>query len=106
MAGAVDGATDIHPRYVLTSFDSSVHLTEEKATHEVMSRVAKVVQYTNSTVVLRESLIDQRGIDEPWWKPVGLGSVIGILLAIGWIFVWEDSQAYQRPRQQIGPVNQ
>lgn len=65
-----------------------------------------MVKHTNSTAELREISIDQRGIDEPWWKSVVLGSVIGILLAIGWLYIWEYAQADQQHRQQIGPVNQ
>ena len=95
-----------NPPYVLTSFDSGFHLTEEKATHQVMSRGDNMVEYTNNTAVLRELLIDQRRIDEPWWKAVVLGSVIGILLAIAGVYVWEDAQAYQRHRQQIAALNQ
>ena len=94
------------PTYILTSLDSGFHSTVEKATNAVESQVATMVRYTNGTAVLRELSIDQRGNDEPWWKAVVLGSVIGILLAIGGIYVWEDAQAYQRHRQQISPVNQ
>ena len=95
-----------NPTYILTSLDSGFHSTVEKATNAVESRVATMVRYTNGTAVLRELSIDQRGNDKPWWKAVVLGSVIGILLAIGGIYVWEDAQAYQRHRQQISSVNQ
>ena len=95
-----------NPTYILTSLDSGFHSTVERATNAVESQVATMVRYTNGTAVLRELSIDQRGNDEPWWKAVVLGSVIGILLAIGGIYVWEDAQAYQRHRQQISPVNQ
>lgn len=95
-----------NPTYVLTSLDSGFHSTVQKATNAVESQVATMVRYTNGTAVLRELSIDQRGNDEPWWKAVVLGSVIGILLAIGGIYVCEDARAYQRHRQQISPVNQ
>ena len=96
-------STDEHPPTVLISLNSGFHPTVEQSTAVVESSVTKLVAYTTTPAVTRELLIDQRGISEPWWKTVVFMSVIGVLLAIGGIYLWEDAQAYRRHRNQLAP---
>ncbi len=87
------------------SLDSGSDPTEEGAVKSVTSSIARIVSYTNTPVAIQQITIDRNTTDEPWWKPVVLGSVIGTLLVIGGIYVWEDARSYQRHRQQVGAAD-
>ena len=76
--------------------------TEEMAVESVTSTVAKLAAYTDSLVVINELSIDQNATGQPWWKAVVFGSVVGVLLAMGWAYVWEDARGHRNRRQTGG----
>lgn len=79
-----------------------VQTTEKAATENVTSKLDQFLAYTN--VQIRSEVVVERNTSrEPWWKGVVLGSIIGALLVIVGIYIWEDVRAYRRDRQEAGP---
>jgi uncharacterized protein involved in exopolysaccharide biosynthesis len=76
----------------------------EAAVAHIRTTVAKLASLSDSPVFIRDLSIDRNTTGEPRWKAVVLGSIIGALLVIGGVFVWEDARAYQR-RLQVGSTN-
>ena len=74
--------------------------TKEAALESVRSMVVQVISYTDAPVEVKDLSIDRHEMGEAWWKAIVLGSLVGIALAIGAIYVWDDASAYQRHRQQ------
>jgi hypothetical protein len=60
-----------------------------------------LVSATHTPWVVNDLSIEPKFTDEPRWKAGVFGSIVGILLVIGGVHVWEDAQARLK-RQQTG----
>ena len=74
--------------------------TKEAALESARSMVIQLVSYTDAPVQVKDLSIDRHESGKAWWKHIIFGSVAGIALAVGAIYVWEDASAYQRHRRQ------
>ena len=74
--------------------------SEEAAIATGRAMVAAMANYTNAPVVTEDFFVSHRPNLHGWWKDIILGSIFGTLLAIGWIYVWEDTKSYLRHTQQ------
>ena len=91
---------DQNPPAVLASLTSDTLASEEAAVDSARSMFVRMAGYTNAPVEPRNMTVYYEGLGTKWWQNAIFGSVVGILLAIGGIYVWEDASAYQRHRQQ------
>ena len=88
------------PREVLVSVQTGGRSDAKEAIDSAGSMIRQIVSYSGSPVVIREIVIDRNMDGSGWWESALLGAVIGMLLAIGAIYVWEDTSAYQSYWQQ------
>ena len=65
------------------------------------SMIRKIGQHTESPVSIGELRVDRNVERGGWWKPPILGTVLGLLLAIGGIYVLEDALSYNRDRLKV-----
>lgn len=72
--------------------------TERAAVEHLATLANKLEKQTGSRVVIGDVLMERR-YETVWWQPTVLGSVIGALLAIAAIILWQDTQTYARHRQ-------
>ena len=87
----------LSPPGVYLTIDSGPWSKEYAAMLSVSSMVRLVADYTEAPVSFRDLTVDRKtAAGPPWWKAVVLGGVLGTLLAVGSIYVWEDAKAYQR----------
>ncbi len=101
MVAIVDPRPPYHkPPAVLASITSDTLASEEAAVDSARSMFVRMAGYTNAPVEARDMVVYYADIGTKWWKYVIFGSVVGIALAIGVIYVCEDASAYQRHRQQ------
>ena len=101
MVAIVDPQPPYHkPPAVLASITSDTLASEKAAVDSARSMFVQMAGYTDAPVEAREMVVYYADVGTEWWKRVILGSVVGILLTIGLIYVWEDASEYQRHRQQ------
>ena len=99
MVAIVDPRPPYHkPPAVLASIISDTLASEEAAVDSARSMFVQMAGYTNAPVEAGDMVVYYADLGTEWWKRVILGSVVGILLTIGVIYVWEDASAYQRHR--------
>ena len=83
---------------VMITIASDNQSTSEAAIAQVQSAIGRIVDYTNDPVSVPSLELESK-IAHAWWKSVVVGSVLGGLVVIGGIYVWEDALAYYRSRQ-------
>ena len=88
------------PPAVVASITSGPLDSVEAAVDDARAMVFRVASYTNALVVTRNLVVELQEPETDWWKDIILGSVVGLLLAIGGIYVWEDACDYQRQRER------
>ncbi len=85
---------------VLVTIESGLAPTQGEAQAAINTKFSKLSEYSGNPVVLREIVIQEDYQDNwAWWKGVTFGAVIGLLAAIGMIYVWTDIQTYVRREQ-------
>ena len=89
---------------VMVTIASDKQSTSEAAIAQVQSAIDRITDYANTPVSVPSLELESK-LANAWWKPIVLGSVLGGLLMIGGIYVWEDALAYHRSRQLTGPLN-
>ena len=92
------------PPKLKIAMESRGHATGQVAIERLRSAVSNLATATGTPVALRDLSIEQENTDEPWWKAVVLGSVLGTLMVIGGVYVLEDARKYLS-RQKIGATN-
>ena len=88
------------PPGVYLTIDSGPMSKEYKAVLSAASDLRLVADYSEAPVSLRNLTVDRKTAGSPWWKAVVFGGILGTLLAIGIIYVWEDAKAYKRQTRQ------
>ena len=99
---AIEGPSFLEepPPVVLVSVQTGGLSDEKQAIDSIGLMISQIDTYSDAPVMIRELAID-RNVDEGGWRKAAmLGAVIGMLFAIGAIYVWEDATAYQHHRQQ------
>ena len=91
------------PPAVVFEVDSGKRSTEDAAVADVATTVGLIVGYSAAPVVVQHVSIDPTGSGSIWWKDVVMGSAIGVLLAIGVAYLWEDAKSFQQRRERLGP---
>ena len=69
---------------------------QTRHTVESGQTVTSIAKHTDNPVMLRSLYVDQKSASEPLWKAMVLGSVIGALLVVCGIYVWEDARSYRQ----------
>ncbi len=96
--GLVQRAT---PPVVMATLTSSIEPSRQLAIDDVQSQMRRIAAFGPTLVASHGIIIDEKpqGVWQ-WWKAVVLGSVLGGLLAVGCIYVWEDAKEYRRQAHQ------
>ena len=82
------------------TIESGIRPTQEEATAVINTKLYQLSEYSGRPLELREIVIHESAHGTwAWWKGITLGAVIGVLAAIGIIYVWTDVQAYSRREQ-------
>ena len=88
------------PPEALVTIESGIKPTQEEATAVINTKLYRLSEFNERPLELREIVIHESALGNwAWWKGITLGAVIGILAAIGIIYVWTDVQAYSRREQ-------
>lgn len=82
------------PPVVLVSVETGQETTAKEAIDSAGSAIREIGIYTGAPVAIRDLVIDRTVDGSGWWKAVVLGAVIGILMAIGAAYVWDDAHLY------------
>ena len=86
----------LSPPRVYMTIDSGTWSKEYAAMVSAASNVSLVADYSDAPVSFLDLTVDRKTAGSPWWKAVVFGGVLGTLLAVGSIYVWEDAKAYRR----------
>ena len=88
---------DGRPPQTLIPIESGPTATQEEAEAVIKAKVSKLSEYIGNSVK-RPDIEVQENTQGTWalWKGTTLGAVIGLLAAIGFIYVWTDAQAYRK----------
>lgn len=77
---------------ISVTIDSKSNPTVEAAAAGIASRVALIADYTKLPVSVRRGDIRRTPAGSPWWKSIILSSTIATLLAVGVIYIFEDTR--------------
>lgn len=94
------GAPRHNPPPILLTTETGGKSAAEEAIDSAVYIIRRLGTHADTPVIVPDLVIDRTMSREAWWKAAVLGSVVGFLLAIGAIYVWEDASAYQRHRRQ------
>ena len=83
-------------------FSSDLWPTQEAAVADIAISVGRIVDYSEAPVQVQDVRLYRRAAGAPLWKAAVLGSVIGSLLVIGWIYIWEDRRAFFQHLRRMG----
>ena len=88
---------DSRPPQALISIESGPTATQEEAEAVLKAKVSKLSEYIGNPAE-RPDIEVQENSQGTWalWKGTTLGAVIGLLAAIGFIYVWTDAQSYRK----------
>ena len=86
------------PLVVYVSVETGQLATAKEAIDSAGSAIREIGSYTGAPVAIRGLVVDRTVDGSGWWRAVVLGAVIGILMAIGAVYVWEDTHLYYRRR--------
>ncbi len=91
-----------YPRPVMATLTSSTESSRQLAAANIESQMMRIAAFGPAWVTSQGIIIDEvpQGV-WVWWKALVLGSVVGGLLAVGCIYVWEDGKEY-RHRARLG----
>ena len=85
------------PREALVTIELGPKPTQEEAKAVINAKISQLSEYSGNPVERREIVIHENTLGPwAWWKGITLGAVIGVLAAIGMIYVWTDVQACSR----------
>ena len=88
------------PPEALVTIELGPKPTQEEAKAVINAKISQLSEYSGNPVERREIIIHEDAHGTwAWWKGTTLGAVIGVLAAIGMIYVWTDVQAYSRREQ-------
>lgn len=90
---------------VSVNLSTSAWPTEQAAVADIAIKVGRIVGYSEAPVIVRQVKLvnlDKSKSGVTWWKAVVLGSFIGSLLVMGWLYIWEDARAFHQHRRQMG----
>ena len=88
------------PPEAQVTIESGPKPTQDEATAVIKTKLSKLSEYSGNPVELRKIVILESAPGTwAWWKGTTMGAVIGLLAAIGIIYVWTDVQAYSRRDQ-------
>ena len=85
---------------VMVTVASDKQSTSEAAIAQVQSAIGLIIKYTDAPVSVPSLELESK-ITNAWWKSMVIASVLGGLLVVGGIYIWEDALAYHRSRQPI-----
>ena len=84
---------------VMVTIASDKQSTSEAAIAQVQSEISRIIDYTNAPVSVPSLELESK-LTNAWWKSIVIGSVLGGLLLVGGIYIWEDALAYHRRRPE------
>jgi hypothetical protein len=87
------------PPTVILSKITGRQATKEGAVEWARKAAIRLARDTDSPVIVQDLSIVRKITDEPRWKAGVLGFLIGTLLVIGGVYVWEDTREYLRRQQ-------
>ena len=91
---------DSSPPQPLVTIGSGPKPTQEEAETVIKAKVSALSEYRGIIVEPRGLVIQENSQGTwAWWKGITLGGVIGLLAAIGMIYIWTDVQAFQKREQ-------
>ncbi len=95
------GVSHPYPPPVFATLISSTESNRQLAVADIQTQIRRITAYGHILVTSHGIIVDEipQG-DANWWKAVVLGSVLGGLLAVGCIYVWEDAKEYRRQARQ------
>lgn len=91
---------DTGPPQARVTIKSGLSPTQEEAGADIRTKLSQLSEYSGIQVE-RPEIVIQGIYQGTWalWKGIIMGAVIGLLAAIGMIYVWTDVQAYSRREQ-------
>ena len=72
----------------------------KETVESIFNDIGRIQGYTDREIFIGGISLEGR-YRPPLWQPIVLGSIFGGLLALGAAWVWDDTRAYLRHRQQV-----
>lgn len=89
------------PPPVMVTLTSSTESSRRLAVADIESQMRRIVDFGATSLTSQGIIVDEIPLGVwQWWKAIVLGSVLGGLLALGCIYVWEDAKEYRRRAHQ------
>ena len=87
------------PEFLVT-LTSGPKSNRQEAVAALEAKFSQLSEYVGTLVGRRDTVIQENSQGTwAWWKGITLGGVIGLLAAIGMIYIWTDVQAFQKREQ-------
>ena len=91
------------PPPVILTLATDSRASEEMAADYITSSVTQMGDYVDVSLDVRNLLIVRRETGFAWWESAFMGAVIGTLMAVAGIYVWDDAKSYLRRQHNRKP---